>query len=161
MRINKRGGPILHGDCLDLIPTIENGSDSGVVTSPPYAEQRAGHYQGVPEENYPEFTVQWMSALATKMTPDGSVFLVIRPHLRDGVLSDYVLRTRRLRDAGWHECEGLIWFKPDAPPLGSLNRPRPGRASSGLADAPSLRRSQIERKAVESAGVRGFSAVRR
>jgi hypothetical protein len=39
-RQNKRGGPILHGDCLDLIPTLENGSVSLVVTSPPYAYQR-------------------------------------------------------------------------------------------------------------------------
>ena len=66
-----------------------------------------------------------MSALAPKMRPDGSVFVVIRPHLRGGVLSDYVLRTRlALREAGWHECEELIWLKPDAPPLGSLKRPR-------------------------------------
>ena len=60
-----------------------------------------------------------------KMTPDGSVFIVIRPHVRDGVLSDYVLRTRlAVREAGWHECEELIWLKPDAPPLGSKLRPR-------------------------------------
>ena len=66
-----------------------------------------------------------MTALSPKMTPDGSVFLVIRPHVRDGVLSDYVLRTRlALREAGWHECEELIWLKPDAPPLGSKLRPR-------------------------------------
>jgi DNA modification methylase len=125
VRIKKRGGPVLHGDCMDLIPTLEDGSVSLVVTSPPYAEQRAGHYEGVSEEDYPEFTVQWMSALAPKMTPDGSVFLVIRPHLRAGVLSDYVLRTRlALRETGWHECEELIWLKPGAPPLGSKLRPR-------------------------------------
>ena len=41
------------------------------------------------------------------------------------MLSDYVLRTRlAVREAGWHECEELIWLKPDAPPLGSLKRPR-------------------------------------
>jgi DNA modification methylase len=123
--LRKRGGPVLHGDCLDLIPTLEDGSVSLVVTSPPYAEQRAGYYGGIPEEDYPDFTVQWMSALAPKMTPDGSVFLVIRPHVKNGVLSDYVMRTRlALREAGWHECEELIWLKPDAPPLGSLKRPR-------------------------------------
>ena len=136
VRIKKRGGPVLHGDCLDLIPTLEDGSVSLVVTSPPYAEQRAGHYEGVSEEDYPDFTVQWMSALAPKMRPDGSVFLVIRPHLRDGILSDYVLRTRlALREAGWHECEELIWLKPDAPPLGSLkfDPGGRGRASSGSA----------------------------
>ena len=125
VRMKKRGGPVLHGDCLDLIPTLEDRSVSLVVTSPPYAEQRARHYEGIPEEDYPDFTVQWMTALAPKMTPDGSVFLVIRPHLRHGVLSEYVLRTRlALREAGWHECEELIWFQPDAPPLGSKLRPR-------------------------------------
>ena len=66
-----------------------------------------------------------MTALAPKMTPDGSVFLVIRPHVKDGVLSDYVLRTRlALREAGWKECEELVWIKPNAPPLGSKLRPR-------------------------------------
>jgi len=124
-RLTKRGGPVLHGDCLDLIPTLDDGSVSLVVTSPPYAEQRAGHYEGIPEEDYPEFTVQWMTALAPKMTPDGSVFLVIRPHVKDGVLSDYLLKTRlAVRESGWHECEELIWLKPDAPPLGSKLRPR-------------------------------------
>jgi site-specific DNA-methyltransferase (adenine-specific) len=121
----KKGSLVLHGDCLDLIPSLEDGSVSLVVTSPPYAEQRAGHYGGIPEEDYPDFTVHWMSLLAPKMTPDGSVFLVIRPHVKDGVLSDYVMRTRlAVREAGWHECEELIWLKPDAPPLGSKLRPR-------------------------------------
>jgi site-specific DNA-methyltransferase (adenine-specific)/site-specific DNA-methyltransferase (cytosine-N4-specific) len=79
----------------------------------------------VSDEDYPDFTVQWMTALAPKMTKDGSVLIIIRPHLRDGVLSDYLLRTRlALREAAWKECEELIWLKPDAPPLGSLHRPR-------------------------------------
>ncbi len=86
---------------------------------------QASHYEGVSEEDYPDFTVEWMSALAPKMRADGSVFMVIRPHLHNGVLSDYVLRTRlALRVAGWNECEELVWLKPDAPPLGSTLRPR-------------------------------------
>jgi site-specific DNA-methyltransferase (adenine-specific)/site-specific DNA-methyltransferase (cytosine-N4-specific) len=121
----RKGSPVLHGDCLDLVPTLEDASVGLVVTSPPYAQQRAGHYEGIPEEDYPDFTVQWMTALAPKMTPGGSVFLVIRPHVKNGVLSDYVMRTRlAVRESGWHECEELIWLKPDAPPLGSKLRPR-------------------------------------
>lgn len=122
---NKRSTPVLHGDCNDLIPTLADGSIALVVTSPPYAEQRAGHYEGIPEEVYPEYTVRWMAALWPKLTTDGSVLIVIRPHLRDGVISDYVLRTRlALRDAGWNECEELAWYKPNSPPLGSKLRPR-------------------------------------
>lgn len=121
----RRGSPVLHGDCLDLIPTLEDGSVGLVVTSPPYAEQRKGHYGGIPESSYPAFTVQWMDALRPKLAPDGSILIVIRPHLRDGVLSDYVLRTRlALREAGWNECEEMIWYKPNSPPLGSKLRPR-------------------------------------
>jgi site-specific DNA-methyltransferase (adenine-specific)/site-specific DNA-methyltransferase (cytosine-N4-specific) len=66
-----------------------------------------------------------MAALRQKLTPEGSVLIVIRPHLREGVLSDYVLRTRlALRESGWNECEELIWYKPNSPPLGSKLRPR-------------------------------------
>ena len=66
VRTKKRGGPVLHGDCLDVIPTLVDESISLVVTSPPYAQQRSGHYEGVSEEDYPDFTVQWMTALAPR-----------------------------------------------------------------------------------------------
>ena len=113
------------GDCLDLIPTLEDESIQLVVTSPPYAEQRKGQYQSISEKDYPQWSVEWMASLWDKLTPDGSVLIVIRPHVSKGVLSDYVLRTRlALRDDGWTECEELVWPKPDAPPLGSLHRPR-------------------------------------
>lgn len=66
-----------------------------------------------------------MAALKSKLTPDGSVLIVIRPHIRDGVVSDYVLRTRlALRNDGWKENEELIWFKPDAAFFGSKLRLR-------------------------------------
>ena len=64
----KKGSPVLHGDCNDLIPTLEDGSVALVVTSPPYADQRSGHYQGVPEAVYPQYTVGWMAALWPKLT---------------------------------------------------------------------------------------------
>lgn len=117
---------VAEGDCLNLIPTLPDNSINVVVTSPPYAEQRNDHYPGVPEEQYPEFTVRWMSALRDKLADDGSVFIVIRPDLKGGVVKDYVLRTRlALREAGWRECETLIWHKPDGGAcMGSANRPR-------------------------------------
>ena len=110
---------------MDLISTLEDESVQLVVTSPPYAEQRKGQYRGVPEAVYPDWTVQWMALLWDKLAADGSVLIVIRPHITKGCLSDYVLKTRlALRDDGWTECEEMIWFKPDAPPLGSNRRPR-------------------------------------
>lgn len=116
---------VVHGDCLELIPTLEDGAVQLVLTSPPYAEQRNGHYRGISEKDFPDWMVRWMEPLWDKLTDSGSVILVIRPHLKNGVLSDYVLRTRlALRENGWFENEELIWLKPDAPPLGSTKRPR-------------------------------------
>ena len=105
---------VICGDAFDLIPKLKNGSINLVVTSPPYCEQRKD-YKGVSEAEYPEWTTEWMGLLWDKLADDGSVFIVIRPHIKAGSLSDYVLRTRlALRDDGWTECEELIWLKPDA-----------------------------------------------
>lgn len=96
-----------------------------VVTSPPYAMQRAGQYEGVTETEFPAWMVEVMESIRPKLSLVGSVFLVIRSSIRNGVLSDYVMRTRlAIREAGWAECEEIIWLKPDAPPLGHTGRPR-------------------------------------
>jgi site-specific DNA-methyltransferase (adenine-specific)/site-specific DNA-methyltransferase (cytosine-N4-specific) len=116
---------VVHGDCLKLIPTFGDGTVNLVVTSPPYAEQRKGHYEGVSEADYPSWTAKWMGLLWHKLADDRSVLIVIRPHIQNGVLSDYVLRTRlALREDGWTECDELIWLKPTSPPLGNNRRPR-------------------------------------
>lgn len=132
-RIQRNGDDasrVICGDCRKLIPTLDDGSVGLVCCSPPYAEQRKGHYEGVSEEDYPAWAVEWMEPLWDKLADDGSVLIVIRPHVKKGTLSDYVLRTRlALREDGWTECEELIWLKPDAPPMGSLHRPRRSWAS--------------------------------
>lgn len=116
---------IYHGDCVNLAKELVDDSVQLVVCSPPYAMQRKSTYGGIPEKEYPEWTVKWLENLRPKIKEHGSVFMVIRPHLYKGQLSDYELRTRlSLRQAGWIEAETLIWHKPDAPPLGSILRPR-------------------------------------
>ena len=120
-----KAGTVICGDAATLISTLPDRSVNLCLTSPPYAMQRKRQYGGVPEKDYPAWMCRVMAALRPKLTDDGSVLLVIRSHVRDGVVSDYVLRTRlALREDGWCECEELIWLKPDAPPLGSKQRPR-------------------------------------
>jgi site-specific DNA-methyltransferase (adenine-specific) len=117
------GITIYHGDCREVMGEI--GVVNAVVTSPPYAEQRAKQYASVSEADYPMFTTRWMSLVPLAL--DGSVIIAIRSHLRDGFVSDYVLRTRlALSYVGWGECEELIWFKTGGGvgPYGSRYRPR-------------------------------------
>jgi site-specific DNA-methyltransferase (adenine-specific)/site-specific DNA-methyltransferase (cytosine-N4-specific) len=116
---------LYRGDCRDVLPTLAPVSLDCVVTSPPYAEQRKGFYDGVPEEDYPAFTVAWLAALRPALKERGSVLINIREHVKDGQISDYVHHTRlAVRAAGWVECDELIWIKPQAPPVGHPGRPR-------------------------------------
>lgn len=116
---------IIQGDCLEIARQFPNNYINLIATSPPYAQQRQNQYGGIPEADYPAWTVKWADAFKHALTDDGSIAIVIRPHIRQGQISDYVLRTRlAMREAGWIECEELIWIKPDSPPLGHIQRPR-------------------------------------
>ena len=116
---------VYHGDAAEVIASLPDASVDCVVTSPPYAEQRASTYGGVPEADYPAWTVGWMAPLKRVLKPRGSVIINIRPHVKGGAISDYTLRMRlALRGAGWSEVDELIWYKPAAPPLGHIGRPR-------------------------------------
>ena len=116
---------LYHGDCIDVMRTLQQESVDAIVTSPPYAMQRKATYGGIPEKDYPAWTVAWMAEVKRLLKADGSVIINIRPHIKNGQISDYVLRTRlALRAAGWNECEELIWNKTGSAPLGSTSRPR-------------------------------------
>ena len=119
------GLTVYNADLLDALPLLAPGSIDAVVTSPPYAMQRKSTYGGVPEKDYPDWTVAWMDALRPALKDDGSVIINISPHVKNGELSDYVLRARlALREAGWVELGELIWHKTNAMPTGSPSRPR-------------------------------------
>jgi DNA modification methylase len=105
--------------------TLPPKSIHAVVTSPPYANQRQRQYGGISEVDYPAWTVEWMDKVRPTLVDGGSIAIVIRPHVKDGQISDYVLRTRlAIRAAGWYEIEELIWIKPSAAPLGHRQCPR-------------------------------------
>jgi site-specific DNA-methyltransferase (adenine-specific) len=115
-----------HGEFQSLQWLIPDNSVDLVVTSPPYAMQRSAHYGGIAETVYPEWTTGWMRYLKRVLKPTGSVMINIRPHVEDGEISDYMLRTRlAVRADGWRELDEWIWLKPDSVPLGHNVRPRP------------------------------------
>jgi hypothetical protein len=69
--------------------------------------------------------MDWMEKLWDKLTDNGSVLIVIDPHVKNGVMADYVLRTQLvLREVGWQEHQIQIWRKPDRGPLGHRGWPR-------------------------------------
>lgn len=113
------------GDALDVLPRLTPASVNCIVTSPPYAQQRRDDYGGVDEAAYPTWLADRLDAARTALTERASVAIVIRPHVRRGELSDYVLRTRlELRGRGWIECDEWIWDKGSGMPTAPNDRPR-------------------------------------
>lgn len=107
---------VTEGDCRELIWALPDQSIDLCVTSPPYAEQRKEFYRSVPEDKYTEFTLEWMTALKSKLTENGSVLINIDAHVKDGVVSDYVLKMQlALREAGWNPHRTQIWHKGGMP----------------------------------------------
>lgn len=107
-----------------MLGTLPANSVSFVFTSPPYADH-GKQFPTFTEPDYPTALLRIMSELRRILTDDGSVCLVIRAHVCNGVESDYVDRTKAvLRQDGWTVPGTLIWHKPDAPALGSKDRPR-------------------------------------
>lgn len=116
---------LFHGLFQEHVHLVPDQSVDLVLTSPPYATQRSAHYGGIPEVDYPDWTVDWMRFVKRVLQPTGTVAINIRPNLVEGQISDYMLRTRlALRADGWRECDEWIWHKPDAPPIGNTYRPR-------------------------------------
>ena len=116
---------VLQGDCREVMATLDAESVDAIVTSPPYAMQRAKQYGGIPESEYPEWSTEWMAEAHRILVPSGSVIINIREHVRDGQISDYVHRTRlALREWGWFEWDELIWIKKTSAPIGHPSRPR-------------------------------------
>src|SRR5690625_3154875 len=122
---DRNGAQLYVGDCVEVMAALPAESVDAIVTSPPYAMQRKATYGGIPEAEYPQWTVRWMNEARRILKPDGSVIINIAPHVKNGQISDYVLRSRlALREAGWTELPELIWRKTTAPPTGSPSRPR-------------------------------------
>lgn len=117
-------GRVYQGECIEVMLSMPEASVDAVMTSPPYAEQRKSTYGGIPERDYPAWTVEVFQAMRHILRPGGFVFWNISPHVRHGQLADYMLHTRlALRSAGWLEHDELVWVKPDKMPTGKAAWP--------------------------------------
>ena len=113
---------LICGDCRDraTVAQLLNGSSANVViTSPPYASQRAydqaSGFRPVPPDEY----VQWFRDVAANivpiLAPEGSYFLNIKEHADGGQRNLYVkkLTIAHVEQWGWRFVDELCWRKTD------------------------------------------------
>ena len=105
---------LICGDCRDMatVETLTEGERvNGVFTSPPYAMQRAKQYGGVEVEDYVLWWEKVQANMGYCLAEDGSFFVNIKPHCKDGqrVLYVFDLVLAMVRRWGWRFVDELCW----------------------------------------------------
>ena len=121
-------GRFIVGDALTELRKLPSDSIDLVMTSPPYAAQRARQYGGPPSAKYVEWYMPIARELRRVLAPTGSYILNIKEHVENGQRSLYALDlvAAHVRQAAfkWHDT--YIWHKPN---------PFPGNRGARLPDA--------------------------
>jgi DNA modification methylase len=68
-------GTMLHGDSLDALRDMPDGSVNAIVTSPPFALTRAKSYGNKPEDSYIEWFMQFAKQFHRVLSDSGSLVL--------------------------------------------------------------------------------------
>ena len=111
-----RPDTLYQGDALELLPRIPDGTVDLIVTDPPFAidfkAQRLNYnrkganvlegYREVPEEEYGEFTRQWIAEAARVLSPAGSMYIFSGWNRLRDILEG-------IDDAGLTTINHLIW----------------------------------------------------
>ncbi len=109
----KTVGSAVHlGDCADVLKAYPDACIDLIVTSPPYADQRASTYGGVRPEKYVEWFLPRSAEFLRVLKPGGSFVLNIKEKAVNGERHTYVLELiLALRKQGWLWTEEYIWHK--------------------------------------------------
>ncbi len=117
---------IIHGECVNIMSTLPENSIDLIVTSPPYAEQRKGVYDGISETDFPDWMLSVVRAGMRVLKDDGSFIINIKEHVNKGVRSLYVMETVLLLAKEFRYVDEFMWNKTNPFPTGSKKRLKDG-----------------------------------
>lgn len=124
---------LIHGDCLEVLPTLEAGSVGLVVTSPPYNQRidtfkpsgmqknwrwankmGSGYADSMSEGDYQAWQVRVLDELWRVVADNGSCFYNHKCRWRDGVLLHPLDIVRQSR---WKLRQELVWRRDGSPTM--------------------------------------------
>lgn len=109
---------VLFGDCGQLLSTcLADDSVDLILTSPPYANQRKGVYDGIDPDKFVEWFLPIAREIKRVMKPTGSFFLNINPHIQNGEVHLYVheLVIAMRKELGFTFVDEYAWVKQGYP----------------------------------------------
>ena len=108
---------LYEGDCREQMVHIGSGSVDLIVTSPPYANQRASTYGGIKPSEYVEWFLPIADQLHRVLKPTGTFVLNIKEPAINGERHTYVIEIiLEMRKRGWLWTEEFVWHKKNCYP---------------------------------------------
>ena len=105
------------GDSREILRSYPDGYFNLIVTSPPYADARANHYDSIKPDEYTEFMLSFHSEFWRVLADDGSFVLNVKDKVVNGVRHRFVWHTiEALSELGWLCIDDYLWIKPNAMP---------------------------------------------
>jgi len=107
---------VICGDSREELKAYEGQADL-IVTSPPYADARHRHYDGVHPDEFVEWFMSFHEPFFKALKPTGSFVLNIKDKVVEGVRHRYVWRTvEALCERGWLSIDDYLWHKTNPMP---------------------------------------------
>jgi len=108
---------ILHGDCLEALARFSDNTFDLIVTSPPYADNRANTYGGIKPDRYVEWFLPKTKEFLRVLKSDGTFILNIKEKVVQGERHTYVIELiLEMKRQGWLWTEEFIWHKKNCYP---------------------------------------------
>ena len=108
---------LLLGDCRQELAKIADDSVDLIVTSPPYANQRASTYGGVKPADYVAWFLPVADELYRVLKPSGTFILNIKEPAVSGERHTHVIELiLAMRRQGWLWTEEFVWHKKNCYP---------------------------------------------
>lgn len=116
---------VIYGDSREVLGAIEGQVDL-IVTSPPYADARRKHYDGIHPDSYTDWFLTFHEPFFKALKPNGSLVINIKDKVVNRVRHRFVWHTiEALCEQGWLAIDDYLWHKPN---------PMPGRWPTRLRD---------------------------
>ncbi len=104
------------GDSRDIVANFNESIDL-IVTSPPYADARKNHYDGIDPSDFPDWFLSFSKIFWKSLKPTGSFILNIKDRVVNGVKYHFVWKTIDLLEKnGWYCIDDYIWYKTNPMP---------------------------------------------
>jgi site-specific DNA-methyltransferase (adenine-specific) len=109
---------VFHGDCLKALKELPSESVDLIVTSPPYADQRAHTYGGIKPQDYVEWFLPRAEEFQRILKAEGSFVLNIKEKVVKGQRHLYVMKLAiaLVETQQWRLVDDYVWHKKNCFP---------------------------------------------